>query len=514
MRFWDNLTKSIMMANSPIASAELENGRQQRQAAEEQYRKKELERANNPAGKNIVIPADYLRYSKRGLKDGNIVDDYILNKYDRGIPSRSDLQAGTNVIVNPVSGLASGLGRELINDGENILEYIKSSRYRPHRQYNFYYMGPEDMYRGRRYDYIDEPSFDATGMLTGSEEHGVYPDTDNPPIVPEYKQQPEVQQEPTKESENNRRSAYNQARGITSADAYAKQKELRNAGYDITYDGYWGDASAAAWEDYMQTKAANVTPKMETPSLGVSPSVTKPVTTPKSTDPNSPEANRQRFLDKQAAGIAAAKMPSQFANIDIMGTMKAEEARKKAELEALMQKQGAGSELLNTDPHNIQGGYVVPKEAPLDYSKLQTHTTDTNPFGFITEDPLKDASKFYQKGGQVKEKPKMISISGPSYNETMVEGMDSTGTNKYQFREVEQQGDTTKVLYIRDPKTGQMIAVPANSRFNKDFEWMIRNAEPINEYKKGGSLKKCSCGCKTLLKRGKGGKVMESRNCK
>jgi hypothetical protein len=43
---------------------------------------------------------------------------------------------------------------------------------------------------------------------------------------------------------------------------------------------------------------------------------------------------------------------------------------------------------------------------------------------------------------------------------------------------------------------------------------MIRNAEPINEYKKGGSLKKCSCGCKTLLKKGKGGKVMESRNCK
>jgi hypothetical protein len=88
-------------------------------------------------------------------------------------------------------------------------------------------------------------------------------------------------------------------------------------------------------------------------------------------------------------------MPSQFSNVDIMGAIKAEEARKKAELEALMQKQGAGSNLLNTDPHNIQGGYVVPKEEPLDYSKLQTHTTDTNPFGFITADPLRDASKFY-----------------------------------------------------------------------------------------------------------------------
>ena len=306
----------------------------------------------------------------------------------------------------------------------------------------------------------------------------------------------------------------NQGGGISTQEAYRRQKALRDAGYDIVYDGYWGDASSAAWEDYMQTKAANMTPKMETPSLAVAPSVTKPVTTSKVVDPNSLEANRQRFLDEQAAKIATVKMPSQFSNVDIMGAIKAEEARKKAELEALMQKQGAGSELLNTDPHNIQGGYVVPKEEPLDYSKLQTHTTDTNPFGFITANPLRDASKFYQKGGEVKEKPKMISISGPNYNETIVEGTDSTGTNKYQFREVEQQGDTTKVLYMRDPKTGQVIAVPADSRFNKDFEWMVRNSEPINEFKKGGSLKKCSCGCKTLLKRGKGGKVMESKNCK
>jgi hypothetical protein len=173
-----------------------------------------------------------------------------------------------------------------------------------------------------------------------------------------------------------------------------------------------------------------------------------------------------------------AKIPPQFANIDIMGTIKAEEARKKAELEALMQKQGAGSKLLNTDPHNIQGGYVVPKEEPLDYSKMGTHTTDTDPFGFIIGDPMKRSSQMYQAGGEVKEKetPKVITISGPNYNETMVEGTDSTGTNKYQFREVEQQGDTTKVLYMRDPKTSELIAVPADSRFNKDFEWMIRNA--------------------------------------
>ena len=84
---------------------------------------------------------------------------------------------------------------------------------------------------------------------------------------------------------------------------------------------------------------------METPSLAVAPSVTKPVTTPKATDPNSPEAARQRFLDNQAAGIASAKMPPQFANIDIMGAIKAEEARKKAELEALMQKNGTVDKL-------------------------------------------------------------------------------------------------------------------------------------------------------------------------
>lgn len=304
----------------------------------------------------------------------------------------------------------------------------------------------------------------------------------------------------------------NQGGGISTQEAYRRQKLLREKGFDVAYDGYYGDASRKAWAEYQ----TSLTPKMETPSFAVAPSVTKPVTTPKLTDPNSPEANRQRFLDNQAAGIAAAKMPPQFANIDLMGTIKAEEARKKAELEALMQKQGAGSELLNTDPHDIQGGYVVPKEAPLDYSKMGTHTTDTDPFGFIVGDPLKRSSQMYQEGGEVKEKetPKVITISGPKYNETMVEGPDSTGTNKYQFSEVEQQGDTTKVLYMRDPKTGQMIVVPANSRFNKDFEWMIRNAEPVNAYKKGGSLKKCSCGCKTLLKRGKGGKVMESRNCK
>ena len=347
----------------------------------------------------------------------------------------------------------------------------------------------------------------------------------NPVNLPEVEREEELDpnvksvEETKREIANRKRAAYNQVRGITSADAYAKQKELRDAGYEITHDGYWGDASAAAWEDYMQTKAANMTPKMETPSLAVAPSVTKPGSAPvqstPAVDPNSPEAARQRAIDQRNAALnnVQGNSTSQMA-AGLMQSMKANEVAKQAELQQIMQQNNAGADIFNTDPHNIQGGYVVPKEKPIDHSKMATHTTDTNPFGFITADPLRDTSKFYQKGGEVEEKPKMISISGPNYNETMVEGTDSTGTNRYQFREVEQQGDTAKVLYMRDPKTGQIIAVPADSRFNKDFEWMIRNAEPVNEYKKGGSLKKCSCGCKTLLKRGKGGKVMESRNCK
>ena len=347
--------------------------------------------------------------------------------------------------------------------------------------------------------------------------------TVNPVDLPEVEREEELDpnvksvEETKREIAARKRAAYNQARGITSADAYAKQKELIDAGYDITNDGYWGDASAAAWEDYMQTKAANMTPKIETPSLAVAPSVTKPVTTPKVTDPNSPEAARQRAIDQRNAALANVQQnsTSQMA-AGLMQSMRENEAKRKAELEGIMQNDPKLAQTLNTDPHNIQGGYVVPKEAPLDYSKMGTHTTDTDPFGFIVGDPMKRSSQMYQAGGEVKEKetPKVITISGPNYNETMVEGTDSIGKNNYKFLEVEQQGDTAKVLYMIDPKTGQMIAVPADSRFNKDYEWMIRNAEPVNEYKKGGSLKKCSCGCKTLLKRGKGGKVMESRNCK
>lgn len=456
MSFLEELKQALIGAESPSTSYQMYD---QKRKQEE----KELEQANNPAGKNIVIPADYLRYSKEGLKDGNIVDDYIGRKYIEGIPnSRADLIPGTNVVVNPITGLASGLGRGITEGGYNNIYYMKSSYYPINRLYQNYYRGPQTRYpQSYEYEYLD-PDFNANRTL--SVNNVVSPDVNNTPIVPQYKPQPEVQQEPAKESANNRRTAYNQARGITTAEAYKRQKALRDAGYNITYDGYWGDASNKAWNEYQKKLQQPQTPQM----------------------------------------------PAQFANVDIMGAIKAEEARKKSELEALMQQQGAGSELLNTDPHNIQGGYVVPVEPQYDMSKMDTH----NQFGL----------KFY-KGGMVpkhqnasgeelKEKPRIISVTGPNYNETMVSGTDSTGTNKYQFREVEQQGDTTKVLYMRDPKTGQIIAVPADSRFNKDYEWMVRNAEPINEYKKGGSLKKCSCGCKTLLKKGKGGKVMESRNCK
>jgi hypothetical protein len=50
--------------------------------------------------------------------------------------------------------------------------------------------------------------------------------------------------------------------------------------------------------------------------------------------------------------------------------------------------------------------------------------------------------------------------------------------------------------------------------YNEVFRDLLMRAQPVGEYKKGGSLKKCSCGCKTLLKRSKGGKVIESKNCK
>ena len=54
----------------------------------------------------------------------------------------------------------------------------------------------------------------------------------------------------------------------------------------------------------------------------------------------------------------------------------------------------------------------------------------------------------------------------------------------------------------------------STAKYNKIFEDLIKLSEYIPSDKQGGSLKKCSCGCKTLLKKGKGGKVMESRNCK
>lgn len=339
------------------------------------------------------------------------------------------------------------------------------------------------------------------------------------PLDTNVKSVEETKREIEREKAARKRAAYNQAKGITTADAYAKQKELRDAGYNVTYDGYWGDASAAECEKYMKAKAANITPKMETPSLAVAPSVTKPVTTPKATDPNSPEANRQRFLDEQAAKIATAKMPSQFTNVDIIGAMKAEEARKKAELEALMQKQGAGSKLLNTDPHNIQGGYVVPVEPQYDMSKMDTH----NQFGL----------KFY-KGGLV---PKHQNASGEKLEEK--KPLTSTYTSGYFVDEngnpivsewESVQGNNNGNYYNMQReiinKNGQRDTIITNNgkyvsqnpdsiaKYNTLIEELLKKAQFIPSEKQGGSLKKCSCGCKTLLKRGKGGKVMESKNCK
>ena len=205
-----------------------------------------------------------------------------------------------------------------------------------------------------------------------------------------------------------KRAAYNQARGITTADAYAKQKELRDAGYNVAYDGYWGDESTAAWEDYMQTKNIDMMgPGLETRISGVTipkPSVTKLVTTSKTTDPNSQEANRQKMYDEQAAKIATAKIPSQFSGIDIMDSMKAEEARKKAELEALMQQQGVVSGLLNTDPHNIQGGYVIPKEQQGGNISNITYPANLNTQGTFDKELYKNNERYLNSINNLKNR--------------------------------------------------------------------------------------------------------------
>lgn len=303
--------------------------------------------------------------------------------------------------------------------------------------------------------------------------------TVNPVDLPEVEREEELDQnvksieETKREIANRKRAAYNQARGITTAEAYKRQKELRDADYNVTYDGYWGDASSKAWDEYQKKLQQPQTPQM----------------------------------------------PAQFANIDVMGAIKTEEARKKAELEALMQKQGVGSNLLNTDPHNIQGGYVVPVEPEYDMSKMDTH----NQFGF----------KFY-KGGMVpkhqnasgeelKEKPQSISTSGYFLDENgnpvvqnvdMVTGKSKDDKNRWFQRIITQRDSFPADTVMYDFNRRIPIENPdSNAYYNALFEEMLKRSEPI-EYKKGGSLKKCSCGCKTLLKRGKGGKVMESRNCK
>lgn len=467
MSFWEELKQAIIGAESPSTSYQMYD---QKRKAEE----KDLKQANNPAGKNIVIPAKYLKNSKPGLNDGNIVDDYIYNTYGEGIPYRSYLMRNTNVVVNPITGLSSGMARDVYDD--TINDYTQSSRWSLNRSYDRYYHDPGTTFPHDYYYESLDPQFDASRTL--SVNNVISPDVNNTPVAPQYKPQPEVQQEPTKESANNRRAAYNQARGITSAEAYKRQKTLRDAGYDIVYDGYWGDASNQAWNEYQKKLQQPQTPQM----------------------------------------------PAQFSNVDIMGAMKAEEARKKAELEALMQKQGAGSELLNTDPHNIKGGYVTTKEKPLDYSKLQTHTTDTNPFGFITADPLKDASKFYQKGGEVKEKETPTSFYSSGYfidengnpvtQETeMVKGNYNGKQYNIQRNIINTNGKSDTIMYNNNKRI-PLENPDSAALYNEVFRDLLMRAQPVGEYKKGGSLKKCSCGCKTLLKRGKGGKVMESKNCK
>lgn len=493
MSFWEDLKLALAGARNPQLANQIEKGIA-----------KELEQDNNPAGKNIVIPYNAMQPREKGLYDGNIVDDHLRRYYDVGYGNPTH---GTNEVYNPISGLSSGLYTVLEYDSEGN-PYISNKHMSRH-----YGPDPTTAYSGFYRSNVLE-----NNLYEQDNKQGV---TVNAPTPEQLQMVTPIVESNTKQEQQtpSRRDLYNQNQGggISTQEAYRRQKLLREKGYNVSYDGYYGDASRKAWAEYQ----ASLTPEISTSGLAVAPSVTKPVTTPKAVDPNSPEAARQRFLDQQQAKIATAKMPSQFANIDIMGAMKAEEARKKAELEALMQKQGAGSNLFNTDPHNIQGGYVVPVEPQYDMSKLDTH----NQFGL----------KFY-KGGMI---PKHQNASGEELKEKEKEPLTSYFTSGYfrdengnpivseygsingyhdgenynMQREIISKNGQKDTLFTNNGK--YIVSHPdSTAKYNKIFEDLIKLSEYIPSDKQGGSLKKCSCGCKTLLKKGKGGKVMESRNCK
>jgi hypothetical protein len=46
---------------------------------------------------------------------------------------------GTNIVINPITGLASGLGKIYDKDSETITEYSISNRYPINRNYNEFY---------------------------------------------------------------------------------------------------------------------------------------------------------------------------------------------------------------------------------------------------------------------------------------------------------------------------------------------------------------------------------------
>lgn len=129
-----------------------------------------------------------------------------------------------------------------------------------------------------------------------------------------------------------------------------------------------------------------------------------------------------------------------------------------------------------------------------------------------------------QEGGEVKEKETPTSFYSSGYfidengnpvtQETeMVKGNYNGKQYNIQRNIINTNGKSDTIMYNNNKRI-PLENPDSVALYNEIFRDLLMRAQPVDEYKKGGSLKKCSCGCKTLLKRSKGGKVMESKNCK
>lgn len=482
MSIWQNMVRSMISAESPTAAAYLYGN----ENTQTNYSK--------PKTQNETIDLSNLPYYHTGIskRDPYIIDDYIADNYN--IYNDGDY-SNFKAFYNPKTGESKASYFVNYNDGDYSVnnEGTKYDQYGNKVRYlnrNFYGIGPT-----------------AKGMY-GLGKSTQYQDSEQ-----DLEQNPEV----VNEKQFIPFKTYDDPRAI--------QHFLNTQGYNLALDGKIGKQTMAAIKDWQSKNGLtadglwgkNTSAVAKQKGFGAP---AQPIAIPEPKDVTVPavDTNPKNEVLAKVQGNATSDRAAQ-----LMQSMRENEAKRKAELEGIMQNDPKLGQILNADPHNIQGGYVVPKEEPLDYSKLQTHTTDTNPFGFITADPLKDASKFYQKGGEVKEKPQSISTSGYFLDENgnpvvqnvdMVSGKSKDDKNRWFQRIITQRDSLPADTVIYDFNRRIPTENPdSNAYYNAILEEMLKRSEPI-AYKKGGSLKKCSCGCKTLLKRGKGGKVMESKNCK